>query len=210
MRFFTWVRPVLLAALLLLPSAALAQFELPVDPDRLNGEDFTFFDNDAGVNNQVELDAQGATVTANGTVEGVAEGTVVTITYQLDYPDSMSASNRSADVAQDTQVLIGVNVDAAGEVNDYFGQAAPKNCKASVKVNDRGGPPDSPDVAQASVSCDLRSDLQELDDDATPGTPGDPPQAALDAIDAAFAERKDVKIDIGNGKLSIKHKGQAL
>jgi hypothetical protein len=200
MRFPSFARLPLLAALLLAPSAALAQFDLTIDPERLDG-DFLFFDNDQGANNQLDFEVDGTTFAARGQVQANAGGDVVTITWETVFPDSASASSRSADVAQGQQVLVGVNVDfAVGE--DYFGQAAPNNCRASAKITGTG-----PNNSQASLTCDLGGDLRELDDDDTPATAGDPPTAALEAIEAAFAGRKDVKVSINSGKVSIKHKG---
>jgi hypothetical protein len=206
MRLFTPARLPLLVGLFLLPSAALADFDLTVDPDRMNGTGFFFVDNTAGANDTVTVDVDGPTITARGQVQANSGDDVVTITYRMDFPNSASASKLTADVSQDTQVLIGVNVNfAVGP--DYFGQAAPNNCKASVKIRDNGGPPDSPDQAQASLTCDLKNDWSALDDDDVPGTPGGPPQAAQDAISAAFASRKDVQADVQKGKLVIKFKG---
>ena len=207
MRFFTPARLPLLVAALLLPTAALADFDLTVDPVRLDGTGFTFFDNDQGANNTLTFDVDGPAITARGEVSANAGADVVTITYRMDFPNSSSASNLTAAVSQGTQVLISVDVNF-DVGTDYFGQAAPNNCKASAKTRDNGGPPDSPDTAQASLTCDLKSDWSELDDDNVPGTPGDPPQAALDAIEAAFAGRKDVQADVQNGKLVIKFKGE--
>ena len=199
MRFlcFRWL---LLGTLLALPSAALAQFELTVVPERLDG-DFLFFDNNQGVLNTLDFELEGPTFAASGQIQSVANGDVVTITWEMGFPDSASAGERSADVAQDRQVLVAVDVDFDMGV-DYFGQAAPRDCSASAKITGTG-----PNNSQASVSCDLGRDFEALDDDNTPATPGDPPAAVLEAIDAAFRGRNDVKIQLGNGKLSIKHKG---
>jgi hypothetical protein len=208
MRFFWLARLAPIVAALALPAAALAQFDLTVDPDRLDGTGFFFVDKDQGMNNTLTCDVDGPTITCRGQVQANAGADVVTITYRMDFPNSASASKSSAAVSQGTQVLIGVNVNFDVGA-DYFGQAAPDKCKASAKLRDNGGPPDSPDSAQASLSCDLRSDWRELDDDDMAGTPGDPPQAALDVIDAAFAARKDVSADTRKGKLTIKLKGEA-
>ena len=43
-----------------------------------------------------------------------------------------------------------------------------------------------------------------------PATAGDPPSDVLDAIEAAFESRKDVQVDVSKGKLTIKHKGEAV
>ena len=148
-------------------------------------------------------------ITARGEVAANDGDTLVTITWRMDYPNSASASKQQAAVSQSDQVLIGLEVDFAVGT-DYFGQAAPLNCQASAKIRDnQADDPDDPDNSQASVSCDLGSNLSHLDDDDVPGTPGDPPQAALDAIAAAFEARKDVSVQVNNGKLTIKHKGEA-
>jgi len=208
MRFFTPARLLLLAATLLLPTAALADFDLTVDPDRLDGTDFFFTDDIQGVNDTLTVDVDGTMITARGQVRANSGGDIVTITYEMGFPNSASASNLTAAVSQDTQVLISVDVDFATGT-DYFGQAAPRDCRASAKLRDNGGPPDSPDTAQASLSCDLKNDWSALDDDDVPGTAGDPPQLALDAIEAAFSGRKDVQADVQSGKLVIKFKGKA-
>ena len=209
MRLVRWNSAALLAAALALPTVASAQFELTIDAERLDGVGFTFEDNEQEGNNEVVVDADGATITARGEVQAVTEGTVVTITYELSFPDGMSASERSLSVAQDAQVLIGILVNFPA-AEDYFGQAAPRNCKASVKISDRGGPPDSPDASQASLSCDLGPDFRELDDDDNPETVGAPGPAEVEAIVDAFSPRKDVKVDSDNGKLTIKHKGRSI
>lgn len=207
MRFTTLARGVLFTAAFSLPAAALAQFELTVNPERLDGAGFLFFDNDQGGNNRMEFDVDGPSIAARGQVQANDGDTVVTITWRMDFPNSASASKQQAAVSQSDQVLIGVDVDFA-EGTDYFGQAAPQNCQASAKIRDNeANDPDDPDNSQASVSCDLGSNLSHLDDDDNPNTAGDPPQAALDAIEAAFAARKDVKVQVNNGKLTIKHKG---
>jgi hypothetical protein len=206
MRFVSPAR-LLLAVALTLPSAALAQFELTVNPERLDGEGFLFFDQDQGSNNQMEFDVDGPSITARGQVFSAVPGAEVTITWRMDFPNDASATKQQATVSQDDQLLIGVEVDFEKGA-DYFGQAAPLNCDASAKIRDtEADDPDDPDNSQASVSCDLGPNLQLLDDDDNPETVGDPPQAALDAIEAAFDARKDVSIQVNNGKLTIKHKG---
>jgi hypothetical protein len=200
MRFLS-ARLLLLGAVLSLPSAALAQFELTVVPERLDGT-FLFFDNDEGGNNRMTFEVEGTTLAARGQVQANAGPDVVTITWEMGFPSSASANERGADVSQDVQVLVGVDVDFEVGV-DYFGQAAPRDCSASAKITGLG-----PNNSQASLSCDLGNDLEALDDDDTPATPGDPPAAVLEAIEEAFAGRKDVKVQTNKGKLSIKHKGR--
>jgi len=210
MRFVTLARLVPLAALLSLPSAASAQFELTVNPERLDGEGFLFFDDEQGENNQLEFDVDGPSITARGTVRALAGSDIVTITYQLDFPNSASAKKQQAAVSQSDQVLVGVNVDfLAGE--DYFGQAAPLNCQASAKIRDNeADDPDDPDNSQASLSCDLGANLQHLEEDDDEKTETDPPQNVLNVISGAFSARKDVQVQVNNGKLTIKHKGSGV
>jgi len=207
MHFVPLTRLSLLVAVLALPTAALAQFELTINPERLDGVGFLFFDDEQGSNNRLEFDVAGPAITARGQVQANSGKDVVTITYDLGFPNSASASKQQAAVAQDEQVLIGVSVNFAVGT-DYFGQAAPSSCQASVKIRDnQADDPDDPDNSQASLTCDLGPNLERLDDDDNPETPGDPSQAVLDAIAAAFEARKDVKISVNNGKLTIKHKG---
>jgi hypothetical protein len=105
MRFFALARLPLLAGLLLLPSAALAQFELTVNPERLDGEGFLFFDDEQGANNQLEFDVDGPSITARGQVQANSGADVVTVTWRMDFPNSASASRQQAAVSQDEQLL---------------------------------------------------------------------------------------------------------
>lgn len=210
MGFMSLARLAPFAVALTLPAAALAQFDLTVNPERLDGAGFTFFDNDQGGNNRLVFDVDGPSITARGQVFAAVPDADVTITYRMDFPNSASASKQQAAVSQDDQVLIGVTVDF--EVgDDYFGQAAPLNCQASAKIRDnQADDPDDPDNSQASVSCDLGANLEHLEEDDDPKTNTVPPQAVLDAIEAAFESRKDVGVQVNNGKLTIKHKGEGV
>lgn len=210
MRFVTLARLFALAAALALPAAASAQFELTINPERLDGEGFLFEDDEQGENNQLEFDVDGPTFTARGTVRALSGSDVVAITYQLDFPDSASATRQQAAVSQRNQVLVAVDVDfSVGD--DYFGQAAPQQCRASAKIRDtETDDPDDPDNSQASLTCDLGPSLQLLDDDDDPKNPGDPPQAVLNVLEGAFSARKDVRVETNNGKLTIKHKGSGV
>jgi hypothetical protein len=206
MRGIRFVAALGVAAGLLLPVAALAGVGIVIDPERLDGE-FSFEDDEQGENNTLEFDVDGQSFGIEGQVQANAGPDVVTITYRTGFPDDASASPQSASISQDAQVLVTVFVDFLAGI-DYLGQAAPMKCSASAKIRDnQAGDPDSPDRAQASLSCDLRNDWRELDDDDEPGTPGDPPQAALDVIEEAFRGRRDVRADVGNGRLTIKFKG---
>jgi hypothetical protein len=210
MRLITLARPLLLLAVALaLPTAALAQFDLTVNPDRLDFEGVTFFDVDEGVNNQLLFDVDGRAIGLSGTVVGNAGGDIVTIRYQTDFPNSSSASNQAAAVQQDNQVRITLEIEVDATLV-YFGQAAPNRCKVSGKLRDNeAGDPDEPDNAQASLSCNLRSGWQELDSDDVPQTPGDPSTDELLLVEQAFTNRKDVQVDTNGGQLVIKHKGEA-
>jgi hypothetical protein len=189
-------------ALLLSPAAALADFELPVNPDRLNGT-FSFDDQDQGPNNTLEFQVEGRASGIEGQVTANAVGDIVTIRYRTDFPNKSDASENRAGVAQDRQVLVTLEFTPEGSlIPTYIGQAAPTRCKARAKLSG------SPDKAQASLSCDLGDDWSRLDDDALPDTPGDPPEEVLIAVDEAFGPRADVKVDTSNGKLQIKHRGE--
>lgn len=210
MRFVTLARLFVLAAALALPAAASAQFELTVNPERLDGEGFLFYDDEQGENNQLEFDVDGPSITARGEVQANAGSDVVTITYRLGFPNSASAKKQQAAVSQSNQVLVAVHVDFfVGE--DYFGQAAPQNCRASAKIRDNeANDPDDPDNSQASLSCDLGSGLRLLEEDDDPKTETDPPQAVLNVLEGAFSARKDVRVQTNKGKIVIKHKGSGV
>ncbi len=194
---------VLLLAALLLPAAASAGMSITIDPERLDGEGFTFFDVNEGINDQLVFDVDGREIGFSGQVfEGVGPD-AVEISYQTDFPNQTSADKQNAEASQDTQVLVTLSVDFADLMAiDYLGQAAPIDCSAAAKIHDNNAAdPDSPDVAQASLSCDLGRDFDELD--PPPGN------AVLMVLEQAFEGRKDVKLDASKGKLSIKHKGEA-
>ncbi len=200
MQIVTFLRVLLLAALLL-PAAASAG--IAIDPERLNGEDFTFLDVNENLDNQLVFDVDGRVIGFEGQVIENVGLDLITITYEAGYPNQTSASENDADASQDTQVLVTLSVTFFDEGTlDYSGQAAPIDCSAAAKIHDNGGPPDSPDVSQASLSCDLGRDLGDLD--PPPGN------AVLTVLEQAFGGRKDVKLDAGKGKLSIKSKGEAF
>jgi hypothetical protein len=206
----TWTRVPMLVTALSLPSAALAGFNLPVNPERLDFEEFTFFDVNEGGNNQTTYQVEGAEISMEGEVSANAGSTVVTIGYETNFPNSTSASRQQVTIGQDEQLLVSLEVDFDDGGDDYFGQAAPLDCSVSAKLRDNeANDPDDPDNDSATVSCDLGNNLTEFDDDDVPGTAGDPPSDVLEAIEAAFENRNDVKVDVSKGKLSIKHKGEA-
>ena len=199
-----------LATLLLPSTAALAQFVLPVNPQRLDGS-FEFEDKDQGSNNTLEITVEGNTNGIVGQVQANSGLDVVIITYRTDFPNKFDATAQHVGLRQDRQVLISLElVPGIGSLTPaYFGQAAPVPCKVQAKMQDNAaGDPDSPDKSKATLSCDLGSDFGDLDDDAVEGTPGDPPDEVLDVVEAAFDARKDVKVQASKGKLQIKHNGE--
>lgn len=186
-----------LAALLLSPAAALAQ-----NPDRLNGT-FDFQDKDELDKNTLEFQIEDREFGVAGEVRDLAGSAVVTISYQADFPSKTSGSEQSAAVAQDRQVLVTLEV-VDGITPVFDGQGAPVKCKVQAKIRDaEANDPDDPDKAQSTLTCDLGNDWSELED----GLAAPPSQQALDAVEAAFANRKDVKADTKKGKLQIKHNG---
>ncbi len=197
------------AVLLLLPATALANHT--VNPDRLDGT-FTLVDKDQGTNNQLDFTVEGTENSATGTVTGNAGTDVVVITYETIFPDKFSANDRGAAVSQGNQVHVTLQFfpGLGNPEPPYTGQAAPNQCKMSAKIRDNEiNDPDDPDKSQARLRCDLGRGLSRLDDDDVPATPGDPSQAVLDAVEAAFAARKDVKVRTSTGLLQIKHDGEA-
>jgi hypothetical protein len=212
MRLIRLVAALGFGALLLSPAAALAQFELPVNPDRLNGS-FSFQDEDQGANNTLQFEVEGRASGIEGEVTANAVSDVVTIRYRTDFPSKFSGSEKSADVTQDRQVLVTLElVPGLGSPTPaYFGQAAPIRCKARGKLSDgQANDPDDPERAEASLSCDLGSSWSEFDDDADTGLAGDPPEEVLVAVEEAFGARSDVKLDTSKGKLQIKHRGEPI
>ena len=187
-----------LAALLLSPAAALAQ----LNPERLNGT-FDFQDKDELDKNTLEFQVELREFGVAGEVRDLAGNVIVTISYQTDFPSKASASEQSASVAQDRQVLVTLEV-VDGITTVFDGQGAPVKCKVQAKIRDaEANDPDDPDKAQSTLTCDLGNDWDELED----GVAAPPSQQALDAVEAAFANRKDVKADTKKGKLQIKHNG---
>jgi len=199
-------------ALLLSPAAALADFDLPVNPDRLNGT-FSFQDEDQGANNTLQFEVEGRASGIEGQVTANAVGDIVTIRYRTDFPNKSDASENKAGVAQDRQVLVTLELvpGLGSSTPAYFGQAAPTHCKARAELSDgQVNDPDDPEKADASLSCDLGSSWFELDDDADTGSAGDPPEEVLTAVEEAFGARPDVKVDTSKGKLQIKHRGEPI
>jgi hypothetical protein len=194
-----------LAALLLAPAVALAQ--LSVNPDRLNGS-FDFRDKVELDANTLEFQVEGREIGMEGQVRDLAGDNVVTISYRTGFPSKSSAGEQDASVAQDRQVLVTLEVLEVGNPTPiYLGQAAPVKCKADAKIRDgEANDPDDPDKAQAKLTCDLGNDWDELED----GLAAPPSSTVLEAVEAAFEARKDVKVDTSKGKLQIKHNGEPV
>ena len=192
-------------ALLLSPVAALAAFELAVDPDRLNGT-FSFADEDQGINNTLVFQVEGRASGFDGQVTANSSGDVVTIQYRTDFPSKFAGSEKDADVTQDRQVLVTLELvpGLGSSTPAYFGQAAPTRCKARAKAYDSQA--GAPKKSQASLSCDLGKDFSDFIDVLGSA----PPQPVLVAVDQAFAGRKDVKVDTSKGKLQIKLRGKPI
>jgi len=182
-------------ALLLSPAMASAQ-----DPDRLNGT-FSFQDKGEEIGNTLEFQIDGREIGIEGQVRDLAAEEVVTIRYRTDFPSKSAGSVQKASVAQDRQVLITLVVEEIGNPTPiYDGQTAPMKCKAQAKIQGAG-----PNKSKATLTCDLGRDWDELQDGLAA-----PPPDVLDAVEAAFAGRKDVKADPSSGKLQIKHNGEPV
>jgi hypothetical protein len=145
-----------------------------------------------------------------GNVSGSSEGCAVNIEYVAVVPNKASASvlkddnSGTAKVSQQVETTVFASI-VAGEgcpVAGFSGEATPEKCKTSgsVKATEGGVNPDSVDSGKISVSCDVG--------EAASGLTPSPTVEQLDVIAAAFADRKDVKID-SKGKLTIKTKGVA-
>ena len=199
-----------LAALLSWPAGALAGVAIAVNPERLDGT-FDFEDKDQSGNNTLEFELDGRSIGIEGQVQANSGTDVVTISYRTDFPNKTAASDQSGSVSQKEQVFVVLEL-APGEGSTtpaYTGLAAALKCKAAAKLRDNeANDPDDPDKAQATLSCDLGKDFSELE--GIEATPGDPPTAVLDAVEAAFDSRKDVKVDTSKGKLQIKHNGEPV
>jgi hypothetical protein len=198
-----------IAALASLPGGAFAGVSA-VDPERLNGV-FDFEDKDQTGNNTLEFALDGRAIGIAGQVQANAGLDVVTISYSADFPNKTAASDQSGSISQKEQVFVVLQL-APGEGSTtpaYVGEAAPLKCKAQAKLRDNeANDPDDPDKAQATLSCDLDRDFSALE--GVEPTPGDPPPAVLEAVEAAFDSRKDVKLDTSKGKLQIKHNGEPV
>ena len=100
----------------------------------------------------------------------------------------------------ETGLVVSISAGEGCTVPGYSGSVVPEKCKSSgsVKATEGGVNPDSVESGKISVSCEVGEGGADL-------TPS-PTVEQLEVIGAAFADRKDVKID-SKGKLSIKTKG---
>jgi hypothetical protein len=204
MRLIRIVTGLGLAVLLLAPAAALAQSY----PERLDGF-FLFEDQDQQGNNTLDFQIEGREVGVEGQVQASASvdgtGFLVTIIYDSEYPSQFTGDAQNASIRQDREVLVTLRVSEEGVVEPvYEGQAVPTKCKVQAKLHDaQSNDPDDPEKAQATLTCGLGNDFDELG-------PGAPSSDVLAVVETAFEPRKDVKVDTSNGKLQIKHVGEPL
>jgi hypothetical protein len=175
---------------------------------RLQGG-FSFEEEGTTDQNTACVVASGPVFEVFGNATGVTGDCTVNIFYGAFNPNKASASVLKSDsegtakVSQ--QVETGLVVDISGDpllctTAPYSGSVVPEKCKSSgsVKATEGGANPDSVDQGKISVSCEVGSDAADLSPSPT--------TAQLETIQAAFSDRKDVKID-SKGKLTIKTKG---
>jgi hypothetical protein len=143
-----------------------------------------------------------------GNVSGTSGACTVNVFYSAFVPNKTSASvlkddNRgSAKLSQQVETFVNVSISGAECATPFSGTGFPEKCKVNGSVNATEGAPDVVEKGKVSVSCDLASP------DASAGTVGDLTEAQIDTIQAAIADRKDVKLT-DDGKLTIKTKGVA-
>jgi hypothetical protein len=150
--------------------------------------------------------AAGSAFQVFGNVTGTTGACTVNIFHGAFNPNKASASvlkddgSGTAKVSQQVETGLVVSITGAECADTYSGSVTPEKCKASgsVKATEGGVNPDSVDSGKISVSCDLGEAAADLEPSPT--------VEELEAIQAAFADRKDVKID-SKGKLTIKTKG---
>ena len=143
-----------------------------------------------------------------GSVNATSGACTVNIFYGAFAPNKTSASvlkddgSGSAKISQQVETLVNVNIGGAECATPFSGAGFPEKCKLSGSVDATEGAPDTVEKGKVSVSCDLASP------DAAGGTLDELTEAQLDTIQAAFGDRKDVKLT-DDGKLTIKTKGVA-
>jgi hypothetical protein len=191
------------AGSLVLASAAFAG----VSTLRLNG-DFSFEEQSTDDINTGCVRANFTTFEVFGDVTGTSGDCTVTISYDGFVPNKAQASvlkddnSGTAKISQQVETFLAVSISGPVTCTDapFSGVTQPEKCKVSSSVNATEGAPDTVQKAKASLSCELGSDGSEL-------VPS-PTTAQVDTIIAAFADRKDVKVD-NKGKVTIKTKGEA-
>ena len=178
-----------------------------VDFLRLNGA-FALADESQSEANGACIVAAFETFEVFGAVTATNGACAVTISYDGFVPNKASASvlksdnSGTAKVSQQVETTVNASI-VAGEgcpVAAFSGTATPEKCKTSGSVKATEGAPDTVESGKISVSCDVG--------EAASGLTPSPTVEQLDVIAAAFADRKDVKID-SKGKLTIKTKGVA-
>ena len=143
-----------------------------------------------------------------GAVSGASGGCAVNVFYGGFFPNKTSASvlkdddRGNAKVSQQVEALVSVSISGAECGAPFSGGGFPEKCKVSGSVNATEGAPDTVEKGKVGLSCDLASP------DASGGTLDDLTEAQVDTLQAAFADRKDVKLT-DDGKLTIKTKGVA-
>jgi hypothetical protein len=215
----------LAAGAFLLPSAGIAG---ELDEARLSGN-FSTRDKDQTTDgaNEACFDFDGDDdIEVDGEVQGVTGGCTAFIYYDTDAFNKASGSKTSSgkttgnaklqqQIFSDIEVgLFDTDFDGPGECPDaFFGFARPEKC--SVKSSAKGTQVantfadevnDTVDSNKVQTKCDIGDNFGEIDTDfGTPGT--QPPSAsAVAGVIAAFADRKDVKVD-DKGRVQIKHDG---
>jgi hypothetical protein len=208
-----WLALTLVA--LLLPTAALA--------GRLDGAFTTRQENALDGTNEACTIASGPSFAAVGEVTGTTGGCTVVIEYGALEPHKLSATalkgtktSGTLKVSQSVFSSLFVEVfdtDGAGEgVCDAEFEASVEEevekCKVqgAIKGTSVEGDADTTQSGRAKASCELGENGGNLDTSPEEGIQA-PSQAQFDALVAAFADRKDVKVD-AKGKLRIKHKGE--
>jgi hypothetical protein len=175
---------------------------------RLNG-DFSFEEDGTTNLNTACVVADFTSFEVFGNVTGTTGDCTVNIFYGGFAPNKTSASvlkdDNSGTAKVSQQVETGLVVSISGDpllctTAPYSGSVVPEKCKSSgsVKATEGGANPDSVEQGKISVSCEVGSDAADLSPSPT--------TAQLETIQAAFADRKDVKIT-DKGKLTIKTKG---
>jgi hypothetical protein len=214
MRRNGWIA--LTLAALLLPTPALA--------GRLDGAFTTREDDAPDETNEACTVGAGDNFDTVGEVTGSTGGCTVVIKYGAPTPHKATGTtlkgtktSGSLKVAQSVFSDVSVTVsDTDGEEGEgvceeaFVGsvEEAVEKCKVAgaVKGTSVSDGNDTTQSGRASASCELGANGANLDISEEACGVQPPSQAQFDAVVAAFADRKDVKID-SKGKLRIKHRG---